>query len=843
MKRYIIPLFLLITIAGAFTAVKYIRVLMIGKQANGSYLVSTGQLVSPVGRIELTEYLRPKDLAISPDGARVAVLSTGKLLVYKRNGDLEFSNKTVAAALGICWSPDSKSVFTSVGEDTINEFRLEDGVWKKGHRVTVVIPKDGANPTVPQVLGLAVTPGGRSLIQNSIAKIDIESGTVVQTIPVQMAPFNILMSKDGKTLFVANRAGEKPSKRELRADSAGSMVAVDPKTDAAARGSVSIIDLATAKTSSIRVGRQPNGLVLSPDQKRLYVANSDSDSISIIDVPSHKQIAQFTIRTEDDPEFGRIPADLAISPDGKKLFVACGGINAVAVVALEVKPEVIGYIPSGWFPDAIGADKSGLVVGCAKGIGTRPSDKTTKFRVHDSVGLVQFVSYEEIKNLNELSARVARNNKWTKALEARKNVPEVPVPWRVGEPSVFKHVIYIIKENLTYDLIFGDIKEGNGDPSLCLYDPISSPNQHKLAKEFVLLDNFYTSGTNSADGHQWTSSSICNEYQERSYGASQRSYPYDGGDPMAYSPKGYLWTATANAGRSVRVYGEFVNAPRIEHRETGKSGTFFELWKDYQDKTNLYKITAHTDNANLRKYLHPNYIGFPSCVSDQWRADTFLKEFKEFEQKGNLPSLCMLLLPNNHTSGTNPAFPTPRAMVADNDLALGRIVDAVSHSKYWKDTLIVVVEDDSQSGLDHVDGHRTIAFCISAYTRRGEVVSEFYNHSSMIKTIELVLGIPAMNRFDYSANPMRECFMTKANLTAYRYEPNRIPLDERNPPKTALSGLGLKLAELCERQDWSQYDVADPSVVTRSMWYSVKPHTPFPWEHFDPPSDEDDEED
>jgi phospholipase C len=533
-----------------------------------------------------------------------------------------------------------------------------------------------------------------------------------------------------------------------------------------------------------------------------------------------------------DLGFGMMPNGLAFSPDGGKLYAACGGANAVAVIELKGKPEVKGYVPSGWYPVAVAADGSGLVVACSKGIGARPANKTGRFGVHDGVGLVQFVSPAAMEDLASLTNKVAVNNRWEAEPKARPGMAPVPVPERIGEPSVFKHVVYIIKENLTYDNVLGDMPEGNGDPGLCIFGASVTPNHHRLAKQFVLLDNTYTSGTNSADGHQWTSSAVCNGYQEQNYRANQRSYPYDGGDPLACSPKGFLWTAVHRKGLSVRVYGEYVNNPKIVDRATGKTPGFFEFWEDYAKKGNKYKVTAETDNAALRPFLHPNYIGFPSIVPDQWRADRFLEEFRKFEKNDSLPSLCMLLLPNNHTSGTSAAFPTPRAMVADNDLALGRIVDAVSRSKYWKDTLILVIEDDSQNGLDHVDGHRTAAFCISAYTRRGAVVSEPYNHTSVIRTIELVLGVPSMTRFDQSGTPLRECFQSTPNLAPYYCAPNIIPLDQRNPSKATLRGDALRVAVLCDKQDWSNYDRQDPLVVSKAAWYSQRPGLPFPMAQF-----------
>jgi len=293
----------------------------------------------------------------------------------------------------------------------------------------------------------------------------------------------------------------------------------------------------------------------------------------------------------------------------------------------------------------------------------------------------------------------------------------------------------------------------------------------------------------------------------------------------------------------VRVYGEFVNKPRIVNRETGKGGaTWTALWTDYKAGMKTYEITSGTDNAALRPHLHPNYIGFPSTVSDQWRADQFVADVDRFEREGGMPHLSILLLPNDHTMGTRAGAPTPRATVADNDLALGRIVERLTRSKFWPKTLILVIEDDSQLGLDHVDGHRTTAFCISPYTKRGQVVSETYNHTSFLRTIGLVLGLPPMNRFDRTAQPMTACFTSTRDLTPYAHLPNRIPLDEMNPAPQALSGEGKRLALASARLDWSDVDRADAGTVARAVWHSVYPRLPFPARHFHPNEGEEEEE-
>jgi hypothetical protein len=416
------------------------------------------------------------------------------------------------------------------------------------------------------------------------------------------------------------------------------------------------------------------------------------------------------------------------------------------------------------------------------------------------------------------------------------------VPQRVGEPSVFKHVVYILKENHSYDFDLGDISEGNGDKILCAFGERVTPNEHALARKFVLLDNTYASGTNSADGHQWTDSAIANAYVEQNYFSYARSYPFNGTDSLAYSPNGFLWNAAMHAGKSVRIYGEFVDRPAIT--EAGKTvhPSWSELWQDYKSGGKKYQITAATDNAALRPCLASHYVGFPLVVSDQWRASQFLAEFATFEKENSMPSLSILLLPDNHTSGVAPGLPKPAAAVADNDLALGRIVDAISHSRFWPETLILVIEDDSLFGIDHVDGHRTVAFCVSPYTRRGAVVSEPYNHTSFVRTIGLVLGLPAMTRFDRTATPLTACFTSKPDLTPYNHLPNNISLDELNPPLTASHGEARHLARESLRLDWSTADRADPAIVARAAWLSQKPGVPFPLKFFHPATGGDDDD-
>jgi YVTN family beta-propeller protein len=844
---------------------------LVGEQPDGRAIVTSNQAVAPVGTVARVDNARPKDLALSPDGKTVAVLAQNKVLFYSPEGDLLDSVAVSPGPLGLAWTPDGETLFAAGNNGQIYRIGRAAGHWASQGTFKVlevverpVVPLPGASGRAvfdesggmtpvetatpkgnPQVTGLAVSPNGRRLyaalgVRNSVAVLDLPSTKTIGIVKVGVAPYHIALSPDGATLFVANLGGQ-PAEEDTdeSAPSAGTLVRTEKGTDAALRGSLSFIDTATLRAAELPAGRQPSGMAVSRDGRTLYVANADEDTISVIDAPARRIVDTVSVRPEQDPGFGQMPTSLALSEDGRTLYAACGGANAVAVVSLRER-KVSGYVPAGWFPIAVGARDGRLFVASSKGVGDRVPNKDGNFYVHNTVGTVQFIAPDDLTDLSGLTQRVAANNRWDdKELPARRGIKPRPIPERIGEPSLFKHVVYIIKENHTYDLDLGDMKEGNGDPALCTFGEDITVNQHALARQFVLLDNTYTSGTNSADGHQWTGSALANAYMEQNYSAYVRSYPYDGGDPLAYSPEGFLWTAALQQRKTVRVYGEFVNRPTVRDPKTGKEPTWTQLWEDRAAGRDSFEIRSGTDNDALRPLLHPRYVGWPTVVSDQWRADQYIAELKTFEAAGKMPDLSILLLPCNHTDGTSPGFPTPRAAVADNDLALGRIVDALSHSPFWKETLIMVIEDDSQFGLDHVDGHRTTAYCVSPYTKRGAVVSEMYNHTSVLRTMELALGIPAMNRFDRTATPMTACFTDTADVRPFVHLPNKVPLNEMNPSKTALSGEALHWANASARLDWSGVDKADATVVARAMWSVQRPGEPFPWKFFHPNVDDD----
>ena len=380
------------------------------------------------------------------------------------------------------------------------------------------------------------------------------------------------------------------------------------------------------------------------------------------------------------------------------------------------------------------------------------------------------------------------------------------------------------KENRTYDQVFGDLPQGKGDSSLTQFGRKVTPNHHALAENFVLLDNTYCNGVLSADGHQWANEGYVTDYIEKSFGGFVRSYPYEGDDALAFASSGFIWDKVLDAGLSFRNYGEFVTA-KVEPA----NASWTQLYADYKNGTRNVKIKATSKLHTLEPYLCPTFVGFPSSIPDVYRAGEFLKEFRGYEKKHSLPNFMIMLLPNDHTTGTKENYPTPRAQVADNDLALGQIVEAVSKSEFWKETAIFVIEDDPQAGLDHVDGRRTVALCISPYTKRGEVISTHYNQNSILRTIELILGLSPMSQFDLFANPMTDCFTSKPDFSPYTAIPNQIPLDEMNPKLSSLSGKKKFWAKKSMEMELSELDQANEDTLNLILWYSVKGYnTPYP---------------
>ena len=462
-----------------------------------------------------------------------------------------------------------------------------------------------------------------------------------------------------------------------------------------------------------------------------------------------------------------------------------------------------------------------------------------KFNSHQYFGTLSLVPLPGKRELARLTQTALRNMRHGLLQEAklppRPDQPPRPVPERVGEPSVFKHVVYIIKENRTYDQVFGDIKEGNGEPSLCTFGERITPNQHKLVRKFVLLDNTYCSGILSADGHQWADTGITTDYLEKSFAGFPRSYPDgmedDDVDALAYSPAGFIWDNVLAHGKSLRIYGEFA-ATEKRWADPKRQGDikFPDCWKDFTNRAGEIRIWSRPTIESIRPYLCTNTVGWDLNIPDVFRAREFIKELREYEKSGSLPNFILICLPNNHTSGTKAGMPTPTAHVADNDRAFGQIVEALGRSSFWKETCIFAIEDDPQDGWDHVSGYRTTAFVISPFTKRGAAVSTHYNQTSLLRTMELMLGLPPMNQLDATATPMTDCFTNTPDFTPFAAVMNNVPLDQMNPePKKISDALLRKQAYLSARLPLDKMDACPEDTLNRILWHAMKgSQTPYP---------------
>lgn len=860
----------------------------VGRLGTNRWYTPANQLLTPAGiQVELPK-LRPQAIALSPDGkilvtagktAELIVLepATGKIL--QRAGlpsDKQLNPAPVSTEIlapdgsgqlsftGLIFSPDGKRIYLANVNGNIKVFSVgADG--KVAGSFTMLLPEvKGAGRKIEIPAGLAISADGKRLyvalnLSNQVAEMDTETGKLLRTWDAGVAPFDVALA-NGK-LYVSNWGGRRPDAGALIGPAGqNTTVRVDPVRHVASEGSVTVIDLSAGGASvpassksegssaasphparEIVTGLHASAIAASPNGRHVVVANTGSDTLSVIDTRTDQVVETIWARQNPGDPFGAQPTALAFDKNGKNLFVANGTQNAVAVIDFKPgKSELRGLIPVGWFPGGVAYDaqRRAVYVANIKGIGSTariPAGEPVKYNSHQYFGTVSLVKEPAAKELAALTKVALANLRYGLLQQAklppRPHQPPRPVPERVGEPSVFKHVVYVIKENRTYDQVFGDLKEGNGDASLCVFGEQITPNQHKLVREFVLLDNTYCSGINSADGHQWTGSAIASDYLERSFAGFPRSYPYYGDDALAYSSAGFIWDNVLAHGRTLRNYGEFTRS-EVTWRDPTKAGKprWTDLYRDFTNQAGQIKITTRATVESLRPHTDPAMAGYDLNVPDQLRAAQFLREFREYERNDNLPNFVILFLPNDHTSGTRAGSPTPAAQVADNDLAFGKVVEAISHSKFWKDTCIFAIEDDPQAGWDHVSGFRTTAYVVSPYTKRGQVVSTQYNQTSLIRTMELMLGLPPMNQLDATATPMTDCFTDTADLRPFQAVANNVPLDEMNPDPKAIQDRRLRRnAEISARLPLAEVDQCPEDVFNRILWAAMKgPDAPYP---------------
>ncbi len=841
-----------------------------GSVGAGAFRVPTAQIVRPAGEVLEIERSRPIDLLVTADG-RLAIakdnaglvaisIAPGAALSTASRLALEGGTSMVGLAMIAPAQPDQPTrIFATGAKNSLSEVAVAaDGTLSLTR--TIELPKATVGGE-PFPCGIAITRDGQRAFvaisrSNQIAEIALDSGLVTRTIDVGIAPYAVALSPDGSRLFVSCWGGSRPGAGETTADSSGTQTKVDAR-GVAKSGGLSIVELGSGASELPRVryvetGLSASAIVLSPGGELVYVANANNDTVTVVDADEARVLEQIVVKPDLTLPFGSMPNGLALSADGGRLFAACGGNNAVAVIetgradaatarANGSVAEIVGWIPAGWCPGPVALTGDSLLIANIRGIGSRNDRADQSFNSHRHVGTLQRVAFAEITEparLQAMTTQSLQDARVPQALaairreEIRKDVNPVPIPKVAGEPSVFEHVIYIIKENRTYDQVFGGLAaganpKGRGRPDLCIYGREITPNHHALAEEFVLLDNYYCNGVLSADGHSWATEGNVTPYLERSFGGFTRSYTF-GDDPLTYSSSGFIWDHVLAAGYSFRNYGEF------NYTEERPDSTFPEIWADWKATGNTGrggKITfEHKINTeNVKRYSNMEAPGWNMDIPDQIRADVFLREFAEFEKSGTLPNFIIIYLPNDHTSGTAEGNPTPRALMADNDLALGRIVEAVSKSKFWPRTVFFINEDDPQDGWDHVDGHRSICFVVSPYTKRGEVVSQFYNQTSVIHTIQRIFGIASPNQRTAQSNLMFECFTQTPNLAPFTALPANIDLTEMNPKKSALGPAELHWALVSEAQDLERVDAANEDQFNRVLWHAAKgAQTPYP---------------
>lgn len=658
--------------------------------------------------------------------------------------------------------------------------------------------ESGSTKSPAYLSGLTLSPDGKTLYvtnltNDAIYSLSLPDGTikVKKQTATNDRPGSLCLSPDGKTLYVTLWGNVQ-------------VLALNAET------------LETEKTFT--VGSHPNAMAITKDAKRLFVSCGNSDAVYVLDTATGQLIERIMMSLTPDSPAGATPSHLALSPDEKSLFVANSDNNAVAVVEIETpgRSTVKGFIPTAYYPTIVTVTPDGkrLFIGSSKGIGTGPNaspdggkidpvaPKGYPYIVTLLKGVLSVVDMPNPKQLADYTKQVYANCPYTAdSMKLQpKNAPRPgsnAIPSKVGDPSPIKHVLYIIKENRTYDQVFGDMTDkngkpiGNGDPNLCLFGEKITPNHHALAREFVLLDNLYADGEVSVDGHHWSNGAYVTDAMQRFWtaqyggkGAPPIRYG-DFGDPLAATPAGRIWDMVEKAGKTYRTY-------------------YYHVDKNRSDEW------AKARRSNVRDYN---------------AVDIFIKDVAQWEQNGQMPNFMVMALSEDHTSGTRPGAFTPQACVASNDLGLGKIVEACSKSKYWKEMAIFVIEDDAQNGPDHVDAHRTVALVISPYTKRGAVDSTFYSTCSLLRTMELILGANPMSQYDAAATPLYNSFTNKPNLTPYVCRPAQIDLEVKN--QATAYGAERSLAF-----DFSEVDLLttdDEDALNRILWHSIKgAEVPYP---------------
>lgn len=866
----------------------------VGPQQDSSIVVSDNQLLTPAGKIiELGTFVRAKAVAVNPNkktrsGAVLLMGADQPVIVFNtvtgqvlqrftppRAKGANLKSGSSGSYAGITYSADGSKLFfsqdASIGfSKTVGDSRVviadvnrETGLLTNGRSVVLPEPPQdrhyfSAKAIIPG--GIAVSRDGRRAYvvlnaANTLGVIDltVSPAKLIAQIAVGNAPNHVVLH--GRYAYVSNEGGRPAASGDFTRPSDGTPIVVDRKDAFTLTGTVSVVDLTKGKeVKTIPVGLHPAGMTIAGP--KLYVANSYGDSLSVIDLDTNAVTRTISLGVPvAGNAFGSGPNDVAVT-DAGQAYVTLGQANAIAVVNLRGRDPhpVIGYIPTAYFPTSIVYDKTlkELVVADDKGLGARGSVRPYKgasaFYTTPDTGVVDLIPLPNAKQLARFSRQVFQNDHWNLSTNievgpqyVNPHAVPVAVPRHIGEPSLIKHVFLIIKENLTYDSVLGDVSWGNGDARLAIYAS-AVPNQHALVKRFPLFDNAYAPSRQSADGHPWivmSGSFYSNEILSPDW---LRSY---GIDPLSNTPRGFLWSAAEAKGLSVRIYGEYSGAT-YGRKPDGSSYT----WRDYYN-TSLCKegkapasscvvpdgmVMASSTVPSADKVLDPHYPPFNLNIPDQYRMDYWIPEFQKLDAEGKVPDLTILWLPDDHTAGAKKGLPYPANYEADNDLAFGRLVEAISHSRVWAQSAIFVEEDDAAGGVgDHVDGHRQPIYVISPYAAapqaagEGKAIHTTYTAENINRTIENILGLEPLTQFDLVASPMFDAFRNTPDLRPFDHVAATLPLDQgpgmtegkKEVSYTAIQKAWMRATAEVMKGKYEKADSVDPDFFNHVDWYAT----------------------
>ena len=739
-----------------------------------------GWSLTPVGEsVPLGDF--PMNMTVSHDQRWLAITNNGQStqqimlydLVEQRMRDSVEINK---AWLGLRFAPDDQSLYVSGGNDNVvKQYQVEDG--QLSLRDSIVLGEPWPNPI--SVAGIDVNGQNNELYtvtkdDSALYVADLSNNQVKDRYPLGHEAYTCLYDRARQRLYVSLWGGAQVAVFDTQ-----QKTFLDP----------------------IAVETHPNDMVMTRDAQYLFVANANANSVSVIDLDQQKSVETIATALYPDAPIGSTTNSVALSPDERQLYIANADNNCLSVfdVSNPGRSESLGFIPTGWYPTCVRTVGDRLYVANGKGFsshanpnGPNPYEKRTdetQYIARLLEGTLSIIDVPETAELTAYSEAVYRNTPYTKERELQaEGETNNPIPQTVGDASPIKHVFYIVKENRTYDQVLGDMPEGNGDSSLCLFPERVTPNHHRLAREFVLLDNFYVDAEVSADGHNWSMGAYATDFVEKtwptSYGGRGGNYDYEGTRAIAYPDQGYIWDHCQRAGVSYRSYGEFAD----------------------EGEANEPALVGHIDAS---------YPGYNLEIKDVTRFEEWQHDFDSLLAADAVPQFQTLRFGNDHTAGARLGMPTPRAMVADNDLAVGRFVEHLSNSEIWSESAVFILEDDAQNGPDHVDAHRSVLLVASPYTKRHAVVHSMYSTSSVLRTIELILGLPPMSQYDAAAPSLWECFTATPDTTAYVALPNNINLDELNTEEN-------KLSDRSAHYPLDQEDAIPDDEFSEVIWKTVR---------------------